>query len=149
MASPADFYQFLQDSDNQKLSCCMVACVSSEHPSNNEAIGRWIQNLAQELFAKHPNVRLYRLSWSNVVLLQDKCNEMESKISYLLAGLVHPNLTSCAVFSLLAESSLDRVSEIQKMELQAAKLDYWEVHAYSHYYRDGRKIQLNLSENHV
>lgn len=148
MASPANVHQFLQDSDNRKLSCCLVSCISAEQPINNEAIGLWIQNLAQEILAQHPTVRFYRYSWSTVALIQENCDDWEPKISNSLARLAQANLTSCSVFSLLTESYSNKMDEFQKMELQLAKVNDWKIHAYSYYYKDGRKIELSSNKSH-
>lgn len=155
---PKDNEKFLSTQENWDLVSLVESlpitpvstCLILVEPSNSktgllEERGLWILNFWQNILEHYPSIQGQRFNWSGLIFFSVEFSsiKMIEVFSNLLRNSTHPELQSKAIFSNVQNSPSEKLREIEQMELQLNKINYWNEHIYPSYFEDGIEKFLN------
>ena len=123
------------------------ACVVRIEPLSSkkgmlEERGAWIRWFWNEDTTVLPNILGHRLMWSGLLFVAPgmKADEFKNGIVGILGNRVRKELVNLAIFSEVRSGSV--VEEVDRMELQLSKLNYWDKHNYKSIFENGVEKEL-------
>ena len=140
-----DLLTMLRSYEDKESDVCLIRVIcKGSSPDRNEQIGRLIHEIWDAVTACLPGILGHRLSWSSLLFMHssEDNKSFNESILNVLRQVNTQELESQALFSILDQSIAERETEIDRMGMQLAKLDYWEKHIYSSYYCNGGEVTL-------
>lgn len=137
--------ELLENLSSEPIPACMVLVEPRVWRTGyNEEIADWVANFWKEVFEENPTIQGRRFSWGIVLFVapQNSLAEMKDLILKVLADSIHPELTSRTLFSFVQNSFEEKIREVEQMELQLNKINYWKEHIYPSYFEDGMEKSL-------
>ncbi|MDU9050045.1 MAG: hypothetical protein Q3M30_14450 [Candidatus Electrothrix sp. Rat3] len=103
---------------------------------------KWLEELWEHL--NSPGILECRWMWDEVMLFAPelKKEQFESSLIAKLETITHRDLNSYLLVSELVGPEDAKLKELDEMQLQLHKINYWEQHIFDYYYENGKQIEL-------
>jgi len=113
----------------------------------NEERGEWVKMLWKRAMRAFPGIKGHRSSWDTLVFFIPGAplDEVNATFSLILKELTDSALKSVCLFSNIRGTEQDLFRQVERMNLQLEKLDYWKKHVYPSYLEDGEEVSLDTT----